>query len=153
MRTLREAKEKIEEIKEGAKKALEQVQKEMKKSSLTRQVELSAQALHLQGRVSMAEEVLVMLGTVKAECDDSIKLTQEAWNTMNYIKERVDANIEEIIANIKCEYDTKIERICDPYREGEIMQAHMKISPICLTPLSVDFNIGMQYEKKEKENG
>lgn len=148
MRTLQEAITKIKQMKEESKKGLEELKKKTTESSLTKQIEQSAQALHLQGRYSMAEEILCILGTVKKECDDSIKLTQEAWNTMNYIKERVDANIEEIIANIKCEYDTKIERICNPYREGEIMQAHMKISPIVLTPLSVDFNIEMRYEDK-----
>lgn len=142
-RTLQQAIELIEQKKENARNSQIATQNEMKKLTPDKLVDASAKMMRLQGEYNMAEDILNILKTVEIGCKDEIKLTQEAWDTMSYIQERVDANIEEIVSGIKCEYDAKVEKVPNAYDKGNLMMMRLQITPIVW-----EANIKMQYVQK-----
>lgn len=61
---------------------------------------------------------------------EKVKLSNETKALFAYIKDRVEANIEEIIANIKIEYDEKIKFIPNCREQGEMLCADLTFKPI-----------------------
>ena len=61
---------------------------------------------------------------------EKVKLTDETKEMFTYVKERVEANIEEIITNIKLEYDEQIKIHPNAFDKGEILCADLTLKPI-----------------------
>ncbi len=64
------------------------------------------------------------------ESAERVKLTDETREMFAYVKERVEANIEEIITNIKLEYDEQIKIHPNAYDKGEMLCADLTLKPI-----------------------
>ena len=144
-RTLQQAIELIEQKTENANNEIMSIQKKAKDMTADEIVRASANVVRLQGEYAMGLDILNVLKTVEIECNDTIKLTKETWDRINYIKERVDANIEEIISNIKCEYDAQVQKVINPYEAGDIQFTTLKI-----TPVLYEERIPMKYMKVQK---
>lgn len=59
-----------------------------------------------------------------------VELVEETKEMFEYVKERVEANIEEIITNIKIEYDEQIKIYPNAYDKGEMLCADLTLKPI-----------------------
>lgn len=144
-RTLQQAIELITQKTENANNEITSIQKKAKNMTADEIVRASANVVRLQGEYAMGLDILNILKTVEIECNDSIKLTKETWDRVNYIQERVETNIEEIISSIKCEYDAKVEKVINPYEDGDIQFTTLKI-----TPVLYEERIPMKYMKVQK---